>query len=297
MFQLMEPDLISLKGSTVSSSRFWGVYGFSMSLGSPSGFGSVRHIYFCSRIKVTESAYLHCHQPPVCPWNLCQCSCPLALPCTASWRLPGRGLCGSFLSSLALPSASWRPVWASLSPLSLPSVSQGMCALASAHWACPLYRGTCCTCFGSPGQPLCHGACVHMFLFSGPALCTASFVCSEFHVWIPQVSWHPGLALCTWGFCGLLLVPWACCLVGATVHELFMGWEVQLSLFSALEVLCFALDSTTPPWAPLWGSLPVLGNLFLLHDSFPWGPNSHLEVLRLFPFYVSIFSPTSFQGA
>ena len=37
----MELDLISLKGSTVSSSGFWGVYGFSMSLGSPPGFGSV----------------------------------------------------------------------------------------------------------------------------------------------------------------------------------------------------------------------------------------------------------------
>ena len=34
-------ELVSLKGSAVSSKRFWGVYGFSMSLGSPSGFGSV----------------------------------------------------------------------------------------------------------------------------------------------------------------------------------------------------------------------------------------------------------------
>lgn len=41
MFQLMKLDLISLKGSTVSSSGFWGVSGSSMSLGSPPGFGSV----------------------------------------------------------------------------------------------------------------------------------------------------------------------------------------------------------------------------------------------------------------
>ena len=34
---------ISLKGNAVSSRKFGGVYAFSMSLGSPSGFGSIRH--------------------------------------------------------------------------------------------------------------------------------------------------------------------------------------------------------------------------------------------------------------
>ena len=43
MFWLMELDLISLKGSSVYNSRFWGVYEFSMTLDSPLGFGSVRH--------------------------------------------------------------------------------------------------------------------------------------------------------------------------------------------------------------------------------------------------------------
>jgi len=38
----MKLDLVSLKGSAVSSSRFWGVYGFFMPLDSPSGFGSVQ---------------------------------------------------------------------------------------------------------------------------------------------------------------------------------------------------------------------------------------------------------------
>ena len=42
VFWLMELDLISLKGIAVFSSRFWGVHGFSISLGSPSGFGSVQ---------------------------------------------------------------------------------------------------------------------------------------------------------------------------------------------------------------------------------------------------------------
>ena len=39
---LMDLDLISLKSRAVSSSRSWGVYGFSMPLGSPSGFGRVQ---------------------------------------------------------------------------------------------------------------------------------------------------------------------------------------------------------------------------------------------------------------
>ena len=70
VFWLMEVDLISLKGSAVFSSRFWGVYGFSMSLGSPSGFGSVRHVYFHTNVEVTLSAYLHWPLPPTCPWIL-----------------------------------------------------------------------------------------------------------------------------------------------------------------------------------------------------------------------------------
>ena len=39
MFWFMKLGLLSLKCSVVSSSTFWGVYGFSMALGSPSGSG------------------------------------------------------------------------------------------------------------------------------------------------------------------------------------------------------------------------------------------------------------------
>jgi len=91
-FWLMQLDLVSLKGNSVSSGRFWGVYGFSMSLGSPSGFGSVRHIYFCSCFKVALSAYLHCCQPSSCPWNYCQCFCSQVPPCTAGLSLLVKGL-------------------------------------------------------------------------------------------------------------------------------------------------------------------------------------------------------------
>jgi len=48
VFWLMELDLLSLKGSAVSSSRFWSVFGFSMLLGSRSGFCGVRCVYFRS---------------------------------------------------------------------------------------------------------------------------------------------------------------------------------------------------------------------------------------------------------
>ena len=87
------------------SSQFWGIYGFSMYLGSPSGLGSVWHVYFCSCFKVALSEYLHCHQPPTCPWGLCWCFCSSASPYTAGWSLLGMGLCGSFLVSSTVPSA------------------------------------------------------------------------------------------------------------------------------------------------------------------------------------------------
>ena len=84
VFWLMELDLISLKGSAVSSSKFWSVCGFSMPLGSHSSFHGVRCMYFCSCFKVTFSAYMQCHQPPTCPWDpemvlLFTLSCPVLL--------------------------------------------------------------------------------------------------------------------------------------------------------------------------------------------------------------------------
>ena len=155
VFLLMELDLISLEGISVFSSRFWGVHGFSMSLGSPSGFGSVRHLYFCSCIKAARSAYLHCHQPTICPWNLCWCFYYLVPPCTAGQSLLGRGLCGSFLGSLALPSVLWTFVWASLRPLGSLSLS--------------------------PLGPPCQGAWVFFFWLPQPAFCDTGLL------WAPLV--------------------------------------------------------------------------------------------------------------
>ena len=68
VFWLMELDLVSLKGSEVSSSRFWGVCEFSISLGNPSGFGSVQSVQF-SHLVVSNSLQPHelQHVRPPCP--------------------------------------------------------------------------------------------------------------------------------------------------------------------------------------------------------------------------------------
>ena len=100
---------------------------------------------------------------------------------------------------------------------------QILCALVSAPWA----------------FPVCDRASVFFFWLPGPALCTVRVVCTG-EVFMPCLSQHPRPTLCTTGFCVLLFIPPDCHLVGATVCELFMDWEVQLSLLSALLSPCFA---------------------------------------------------------
>ena len=80
VFWLMKLELIFLKGSAASSSRFWSVYGFSMPLGSRSSFHSVKHIYFHSGFKVALSAYLQCHQPLPVPGITASATVPLSCP-------------------------------------------------------------------------------------------------------------------------------------------------------------------------------------------------------------------------
>ena len=107
----------------------------------------------------------------------------------------------------------------------LPSMSQGLCVY-SVPWACPL---CCMACVH------CRGLCLPLSWPPRPALCIVRFTwAAEFVHWASLGI--PGPPSMPWGFCGLLSVPWACHLVRATVCELFMDWEVQLSLFSALLV-------------------------------------------------------------
>ena len=146
----MELDLVSLKDSAVYSSRFGDVYGFRMSLGSTSGFGTVRHVYFHSHYQSgLLSISFTAASPLTCPWNLCWFFCSPVLLCIAGQNLLVRGLSGSFLSSPTLPSVSLRIVWDSLRLLSFPSVSWGLCALVSSHclhslsWGCLFFFQLC----------------------------------------------------------------------------------------------------------------------------------------------------------
>ena len=128
----------------MSSSGFWGFYGFGMLLCSPSGFVSVRHIYFRSQVKVAISAHLHCFQPPTCPWNLCWCFCSQVPPYTAHISLLGRGFCASFLGFPTMP-----------------CVSRKLVGFPSAPWAHPLCNGD--SVYLAPwARSLCHVACVHL---------------------------------------------------------------------------------------------------------------------------------------
>ena len=163
-FWLMQLDLVSLKGSEVSSRRFWGVYGFSMSLGSPSGFGSVRHVYFHSCIKVALSAYLHCRQPPTCPWNLCQCFCSLVPPCTAGQSLLGRGL-----------------LWTSSQcPDPVLCIMETCVGFSHPPELALCVVGLMCTCVGSPGPSfMSRGLCAFVSAHQ-PALCVPRHVCPSF---------------------------------------------------------------------------------------------------------------------
>ena len=147
VFYLMELDLVCMKGSVVSSSRFWGVYGFCMSLSSLFSFSSVKHVHFRSHMEVALSAYPYCHQPPTCPCTLCQCFHSLTLPCTAGWSLLSQDLCGSFLG--------YQPC---------PQHHRDFYGLPSAPWA----------------HPLCCRACVHLFQLTRSSFYVLEIVCIRF---------------------------------------------------------------------------------------------------------------------
>ena len=97
----------------------------------------------------------------------------LVPPCIAVPNLLGRGLGGSFLGSLIMPSESRRLVWASL----------------RAH---PLCRGACVHLF----HPAHCGAYVFFFWLPRPSPCAASVVCAA-EVCTPPLCQHPGPTLCT----------------------------------------------------------------------------------------------------
>ena len=171
----------------------------------------------------------------------------------------------------------------------------GLCALE--RFVCHAFLGN----LGMPSAP--PGLCaLERFVCCAtqlprPALCTARVVCAGEVCMLPLPR-QPGLPSVLWGFYGLFSVPWARCLVGATVYVPFIGWELQLSVLCPLSP-CFAQFSEISPLAhgpayegASWcmGNLPVSG----LPPS-PWA-YAPVQKFSLFPFYV-ILSPTSYQRA
>ena len=156
--------------------------------------------------------------------------------------------------SRACVHVSWLP--------GLALASQSQCALVSPHCLHSLPRGL-----------------FVLFLAVSGGLCVLpKFVC-------PITLGYLGPPLCCkgWVHClGLsaapLSVPRARCLYGATVHELLTGWEVQLSLFTALQVPAL-------PGFPSVREFPCKQEL-LFQGSLTWGTSSCPEVL--FTFYVSL---------
>ena len=224
VFQLMELDLLSLEGLAVSrSSKFCGVYGFSVSLGRASGFGDVRHVYIRSHFKVALSAYFHFSQPPTYSWNHCWCLCSPFPPCTVGQSLLGRGLCGFFLAP-QLCSLCCGDVWASLSTLS-----------------CPLHNGSCVH-LSQLTEPPSRRACVFFWL-PRPILCATRVVCTG-QVCMTRHSQHCAL-LC---FAGLL---WASLGSEPTI-VVSCSWAEKFSFlcFLASKSLLGPVfqDYEAPPW-------------------------------------------------
>ena len=228
----MELDLISLQGSRVCSSRFWGVCGFSMTLDSPPGFGSVRQVCFCSHVEVALSISsllpgpylslefllkllypgpaLHCRLMLArqgLAWRFSQLSKPafcIAETCMGFFPHPEHTLCTSGLVCL------------SVSTLGQPSAPHGLCALLLAPWT----------------HVMCRGASVN-FLALWVCRLVRARVCELLMGWEMQLLW---------------ILP------------------------SRSPTLPSSLRFCSSPLVQPVRALPIAWKLFLLHDSLPsWG--------------------------
>ena len=181
-------------------------------------------------------------------------------------------------------------VFTCLSSLCPPSASRVLCAFVLSHLPDLFVTRLMCSSLDSPGLPsVLRGLCVLQGFVHHATLG---------YLGLPSVS--QVLCALTRFVCLPHSVPQVHCLVGATIRELFMGWKCSFLCFlPSKSLLCqVSQDSASPPWAHLRGSFPVHGNSSCFRTpSLPWGISSCPEDLPLSPFYVSIVSPTSFQGA
>lgn len=172
--------LVSLKGSAVNVSRFRGVCRFSIPLDNPSGFVSVRHIYFHSHFKVAPLRIILLSPAPTCPGIFAGASAPWSClglqtkacqvgACMDLSLLPDPSLCITEMCMGFPQSPEVCPIChracvhllaGLLDPPSMlqvlcalvlrPTLSRGArwkggdpCALVPSHWACPLCHGAC----------------------------------------------------------------------------------------------------------------------------------------------------------
>ena len=179
-----------------------------------------------------------------------------------------------------------------------------------------------------------HRACVHLPRLPEPSLCVKGLMCSFSGSSAPL---YPVFCVLWKGFYApLLLAPqaWSLCHRAVCSGEVCMpplSWHFRPTLWAAgllWASFCFPSplsDQSHRPWlrsaalsvfcplSPCFallfeilqllfgphceGTSLCMGNSCFRTPSLPWGISSCPEVLHLFPFYVSILSPTSFQGA
>ena len=197
---------------------------------------AVRHLYCHSCFKVASSAYLQCRQPPPVLGIIAHMSVALSCPALLYET------CGVDSSA-----SEWL-AWASLGPLSSPSVPRGSCTLVSVPEVRPLFWGSCPLASAPWAHPPCLGVPAHLFRLP-PSLCTGGLcalalapqACSLLP-WLVRAAPAPARPL-HWGlvwtcFCSLCLpsAPGLCALILChCLHSL--SWELFV-LWAVPGVLC-----------------------------------------------------------
>ena len=185
MFSLMYLYLISLKGNSVSTSRFWGVWvqyvfgqsfclwavrlalallhtSISTAVSKPS-----QHIFTAASPLLVPGIFAGASGPQSCPALHCKTKLDRwGLMWIYSW-LPDCALCFAE-TCVGFPQAPEVTfcfvglVYTCLGSLSPHSALRSLCSLVSAHQACPL----------------CLRACVHLFQLPGTTLCILGLMCT-----------------------------------------------------------------------------------------------------------------------
>ena len=236
MFSLMYLYLISLKGNSVSTSRFWGVWvqyvfgqsfclwavrlalallhtSISTAVSKPS-----QHIFTAASPLLVPGIFAGASVPQSCPALHCKTKLDRwGLMWIYSW-LPDCALCFAE-TCVGFPQAPEVTfcfvglVFTCLSSLCPPSASRVLCAFVSSHLPDLFVTRLMCSSLDSPGLPsVLRGLCVLQGFVHHATLG---------YLGLPSVS--QVLCALTRFVCLPHSVPQVHCLVGATIRELFMG--------------------------------------------------------------------------